>query len=562
MEGLTGSDLLWLENYIKSQNFSSSVKDKQDNLAIPFGLNFQEFHDTEVSLPVFGYITPVLCVVVLVTNVLFVTVFSKLKMNSPTHFVLRCIAVVDTLTIALPTPTYIYAYTLKNYKEFIPFEVCYVWEYMTVFLPTITHTASLWLTTLLALQRYICVSYPLNVRLWCGVKRTYIFVIFIFILAAGCHLSRFFEYKFIKTRVPSLLDPQKEIITCFRTNSDFVDGVYVVVYSWVRAIAVNIVPCMAMIVFSTIMLVRIRVAEKQRHTIRRRSTFGSGENEPRDSRITTWLVILIVNSVCIVEMPIAAYYVMVATNLTRGENPISANSHTIEIILNLLVQISYPIHFVFYCTMSEGFRSALIAMFVNRYRNLRQIFSKDDNNNGRTSRSISVISSDTRSVIFNTLWFFNVRWMFSSFTRLYIHVYTMYLTFNVRILSITLATWQNAVCTFWQCWWSIVCTEYKFRQSWWSRAGTVFEFWQSWWSRAGTEYDFCIWYSFYQNLQEIKIDVINKFLLFSLESKYCHGVQYVTLAYFRLVGKYMYWDLDDAKHDQAVMAEWNNGMEI
>ncbi|XP_062575293.1 sex peptide receptor-like [Saccostrea cucullata] len=404
MEGLSDSDLSWLENYIKSQqNDSLSTKNKERKLDIPFGLNFQEFHNTEISLPIYGYVTPVLCVIVLITNILFVTVFAKLKMNSPTHFVLRCMAVVDTLTIVLPTPTYIYVYTMKNYQEFIPFEVCYVWEYMTVYLPTITHTASIWLTTLLAVQRYICVSYPLNVRLWCGIKRTYFFVIFIFILATGCHLSRFFEYQFIKTKVPSLLDPNKEVTTCFRSPSDFVHGVYVVAYSWVRAVAVNIVPCLAMIVFSTIMLVRIRVAEKRRRTIRRRSTFGSGENEPRDSRITTWLVILIVNSVCIVEMPIAAFYVMVATNLTRGENPISENSHTIEIILNLLVQVSYPIHFVLYCTMSEGFRFALVGMFVKTWRKFQQIIGNSDENNGRTSRSISVVSSDTRSVIFNTI---------------------------------------------------------------------------------------------------------------------------------------------------------------
>lgn len=406
MEGLSESDLQWLEDYIKSQeNINSTSKDRQNGAAFSFGLNFQEFHDTEISLPVFGYVTPILCLVVLVTNVLFVVVFSKLKMNSPTHFVLRCIAIVDTLTILLPTPMYVYVYSLMNYRDFISFEVCYIWEYMTVFLPTITHTASIWLTTLLALQRYICVSYPLNVRLWCGIKRTYIFAFFIFILAIGCHLSRFFEYTYTRTSVQSLLDPNQEITTCFRTPSDFVDEVYVVAYSWVRAIAVNIIPCVAMIVFSTIMLVRIRVAEKRRHTIRRRSTFGSGENEPRDSRLTTWLVILIVNSVCIVEMPIAAYYVMVATNLTTGENLISANSHTIEIVLNLLVQVSYPIHFVLYCTMSEGFRLTLVAMFLNKWRKLRQIICKEDEDkSGRTSRSISVVSSvDTRSVIFNTI---------------------------------------------------------------------------------------------------------------------------------------------------------------
>lgn len=73
MEGLSESDLQWLEDYIKSQeNINSTSKDRQNGAAFSFGLNFQEFHDTEISLPVFGYVTPILCLVVLVTNVLFV----------------------------------------------------------------------------------------------------------------------------------------------------------------------------------------------------------------------------------------------------------------------------------------------------------------------------------------------------------------------------------------------------------------------------------------------------------------------------------------------------------
>lgn len=48
--------------------------------------------------------------------------------------------------------------------------------------------------------------------------------------------------------------------------------------------------------------------------------FGFGENELCDSCLIMWLVILIVNSVCIVEMLIVVYYVMVVINLIMGEN--------------------------------------------------------------------------------------------------------------------------------------------------------------------------------------------------------------------------------------------------
>lgn len=65
--------------------------------------------------------------------------------------------------------------------------------------------------------------------------------------------------------------------------------------------------------------------------------FGFGENELCDSCLIMWLVILIVNSVCIVEILIVVYYVMVVINLIMGENLILVNFYIIEIVLNLLV---------------------------------------------------------------------------------------------------------------------------------------------------------------------------------------------------------------------------------
>ena len=346
-------DMSWLEIYL---GISKNNTDRMDQEAMIMDLY------TAYTVPIHGYLTPALCFVVLLSNILFLIVFAVRKMNSPTHVILKAIAVSDTLTILLPTPCFVYMYFLGNYTEYVPYDLCLVWDSFVTLLPTITHTASTWLTCLLAIQRYICVSFPLNVRLWCGMKRTYIFVVTIFILATGCHIGRFFETEIVKVTTASKTDPSQTMEGCHRKpNSDFVSLEYQIAYYWVRAVFVNILPCIVMVTFSSIMLVKIRRAEKSRRTfLRRRSTFGSGENEPRESLLTTWLVIFIMNSVIIVEMPIAVYFILYTTSVTTGQVIIPLDLVLpVEIILNLVVQASYPLLFVMYCFMSDNFRKTL-----------------------------------------------------------------------------------------------------------------------------------------------------------------------------------------------------------
>jgi len=75
-------------------------------------------------------------------------------MRSATNLILVAMAQSDMLTGLWPLPCYVYFYTLERAAEYVPYAWCFVYHCLTEYLPTICHTASVWLTVALAVHRY------------------------------------------------------------------------------------------------------------------------------------------------------------------------------------------------------------------------------------------------------------------------------------------------------------------------------------------------------------------------------------------------------------------------
>ena len=140
------------------------------NRLIPW--NITGDHDINYALPIYGYTMPVLVVITMVANTLIVLVLSKRHMRTPTNSVLMAMALSDMFTLLFPAPWLLYLYTFGNYmKPLESIEACYGYNFMQSLIPTLFHTASIWLTLALAVQRYIYVCHPALARTWCTMDR-------------------------------------------------------------------------------------------------------------------------------------------------------------------------------------------------------------------------------------------------------------------------------------------------------------------------------------------------------------------------------------------------------
>ena len=81
-------------------------------------------------------INPSITLLTLITNLMVCVVLLKKNMINATNAVLVSIAISDTLTGLLPLPIYVYFYSLENYKDYVPFQACYIYETLMSTLPT------------------------------------------------------------------------------------------------------------------------------------------------------------------------------------------------------------------------------------------------------------------------------------------------------------------------------------------------------------------------------------------------------------------------------------------
>jgi len=135
-------------------------------------LNITADLDIRYALPLYGYIMPFLVVITMIANTLIVLVLSKKHMRTPTNLVLMAMALSDMLTLLFPAPWLLYLYTFGNHhRPLRPLSACYAYNFMNEVIPALFHTASIWLTLALAIQRYIYVCHPPLARTWCTMER-------------------------------------------------------------------------------------------------------------------------------------------------------------------------------------------------------------------------------------------------------------------------------------------------------------------------------------------------------------------------------------------------------
>ena len=164
----------------------------------PFVLTYNEY-----TVAINGYVTPVLVLLTLVLNFCVCAVLVKPAMRSATNVLLVAMAISDTLTGIWPLPSNFYFYVGGHHEEWVPYKWCFAYFCLTDYLPTIFHTASVWLTMTLAAQRYISVCHSVRAMSLCSVNNALKAVAMIYVVTIASQLCRFLEADFVPIVVPS-----------------------------------------------------------------------------------------------------------------------------------------------------------------------------------------------------------------------------------------------------------------------------------------------------------------------------------------------------------------------
>ncbi|RWS27529.1 sex peptide receptor-like protein [Leptotrombidium deliense] len=321
----------------------------------------------EYAMIMFGYIMPFLLIITIIANTLIVVVLSQRHMRTPTNLVLLAMAISDLLTLLFPAPWYFYMYTLGNHVKILyPTTACYSFHCMIEVIPAFFHTASIWLTLVLAGQRYIYVCHPTVANTWCTVPRVMKAMFIVFVLSFLHQSTRFFDRNFSSVM---FMYHNTTHVGCVYSTASWVSNfvtemVYFTCYYGFRILFVHIGPCAALVVLNVLLFRALRAAQKKRDKLFKENR-KSECKKLRDSNCTTMMLIVVVTVFLATEIPLAVTTVLhVAQNIL---DILIADYKTLNstiLFTNFFIMLSYPVNFAIYCGMSRQFRETFQQLFL------------------------------------------------------------------------------------------------------------------------------------------------------------------------------------------------------
>ncbi|CAN7980208.1 unnamed protein product, partial [Ixodes pacificus] len=321
----------------------------------------------EFALPLLGYAMPALLVVTIIANTFVVVVLAQRHMRTPTNIVLLGMAICDMMTLLIPSPWFFYIYTLGNYANVLgPAATCYAYNSMNEVIPNSFHTASVWLTLVLAGQRYFYVCHPTIAVTWCTVPRVLRTVCWVAFVAFAHQLPRFFDTVFVDVRFWWQGEAHWgcQMLVAEWVTQIVTAKVYFIFYYAFKVIFVNIGPCTVLVVLNILLFRALKRAQEKRMKLLKENR-KSECKKLRDSNCTTMMLIVVVTVFLAVEIPLAVTIVLhVLINAFKVQ---FVSYYVLNITLlftNFFLMLSYPVNFAIYCGMSKQFRKTFKDLFI------------------------------------------------------------------------------------------------------------------------------------------------------------------------------------------------------
>uniref|UniRef100_A0A182JY91 G-protein coupled receptors family 1 profile domain-containing protein n=1 Tax=Anopheles christyi TaxID=43041 RepID=A0A182JY91_9DIPT len=318
------------------------------------------------SIPLYGYCIPILLLVTLAANSLIIIILNKKSMASPTNCILMAMALCDMFTLIFPAPGLLYMYTFGNYyRPLSPVIACYVWNALNEILPAMCHTASVWLTLALAVQRYIYVCHAPAARTWCTIPRVKKCIAYICVAALLHQSSRFFDKSY--TLITIVWNGQMTNV-CHVETADWIhkytsEDFYYTFYFSFRILFVHLTPCASLVALNVLLFRAMKQAQQKRERLFK-DNMKRECKRIRDSNCTTLMLIVVVTVFLVVEIPLGVITALHIISSLMYEFLDYYVANLFILFANFFLIVSYPINFAIYCGMSRQFRETFKGIFI------------------------------------------------------------------------------------------------------------------------------------------------------------------------------------------------------
>lgn len=296
-------------------------------------------------------IVPIICTFGIVGIIVTIVVLSRKNMCTTTNCYLVALASADLMFLIILTTT-LGEYLFKRndsafyrYAIYVPFATIF----MQIFL-----MSSIWLTVVLAMERYLAICRPFYVPHICSIFGARVIIVIIYISAFICRMPNFWEYKIMHAH-----DIYYITLTDFALSHH-----YQTVYHWiVDVVFTTILPFLFLLIlnFRLIWEVRKSTAYIQRNlivTVNKANLTAQKE----ELQITIMLIsIVLVFFIC--QFPYVMYTAIVSTHKFQL---VSSGFMMFRYVAMMMLSLKAALNFILYCWFSEKFWVTLKRIFCMR----------------------------------------------------------------------------------------------------------------------------------------------------------------------------------------------------
>lgn len=284
---------------------------------------------------------PIFCSIGIVGSLLTVIVLSRKTMSTSTNSYLISLATADLAFLLIISPKCLET-KLEGKAHY---QYLAIMTYAHIFLDTFL-LVSIWLTVMLAVERYIAICHPLRAMAICTVVRARIIIVSIFAIALIFNTPKFFKFRLEYFQEPCIKQEVPNIqITSLATNET-----YRSLTVWTSCVLIVFLPFALLLYFNLCLILEIhRSTNYLRYHLASDSnaqTIITGE----EMKITLMLISIVVNFF-VFESP---YIILEVVKLLK-KGVVSEHLYLYIAVTILLLAMRSSLNFILYCWFSEKF---------------------------------------------------------------------------------------------------------------------------------------------------------------------------------------------------------------
>ena len=324
------------------------------------------------------FVIGVIVVVGIIGNSLTFVVFWKGNFKSSTSLLLLTLSLIDSAALLIVFALYTAKFDV--YTEMLP-RNANVRAYLRVCvipLACTAETATIWLTVLIAVNRYIIVCLPLRASQWCTLSKVKIQLAVVLVSVVLCNIPEYLRYRVVHytwNNGTSYVPYFKDIgIQSFPKFYYVYDNVLTVLVLW----------CLPLFVLT---LLTIRLIKAMKAHRRMQAEMQRQHNQPDNSMTFSLVIVVIVFIIC--KAPNIIWFVM-RQYMTNG--PFMCCMY---LMFATLLALNSAVNFIIYIVINDRFRAVLVGT-VCRRRTETQPVTVNMTVKTERDKGDPVDSSDTR----------------------------------------------------------------------------------------------------------------------------------------------------------------------